>query len=339
MVKLDEIDKVILTLLGIYGTASAPQISNTLTEMDKSITDRAVLQRIKRLQEKKIIQGYTTILNPNIISEKISIALLLKFRPSVEPTEIERLDYYLTEASFCLSAVRLEAGAGFDYICHLIFDTEKQFHLQFLVLRRAFVDLIIQDRIIKSRIVKQIPYTFSFDHSLEARRKRVPSAKLGLGEIKENKNIEDKLQQFIDDLVRSFDVKHVCLWLLDKSTDKLAPALHSDASRVDQVEYEYVSRSKINIELVLETTRPVLSNDIATDFNITIANWVIGEGVKSYGGYPLVHENQIIGILEIFSDRDFSPAEFELAEILASELSDEIVSIRFGSANDLGFDA
>jgi DNA-binding Lrp family transcriptional regulator len=98
MVKLDEIDKVILTLLGIYGTASAPQISNKLTEMDKSITDRAVLQRIKRLQEKRIIQGYTTILNPDIISEKISIALLLKFKPSAEPTEIERLDYYLSEA-------------------------------------------------------------------------------------------------------------------------------------------------------------------------------------------------------------------------------------------------
>jgi DNA-binding Lrp family transcriptional regulator len=63
---------------------------------------RAVLQRIKRLQEKKIIQGYTTILNPDIIAEKISIALLLKFKPSAEPAEIERLDYYLTEASFCL---------------------------------------------------------------------------------------------------------------------------------------------------------------------------------------------------------------------------------------------
>jgi DNA-binding Lrp family transcriptional regulator len=162
MVKLDEIDKVILTFLGIYGTASAPQISNKLTEMDNSITDRAVLQRIKRLREKKIIQGYTTILNPDIIAEKISIALLLKFKPSAEPTEIERLDYYLTEASFCLSAVRLEAAAGFDYICHLVFDTERQFHLQLIVLRRTFVDLIIQDRIIKSRIVKQIPYTFSF---------------------------------------------------------------------------------------------------------------------------------------------------------------------------------
>ncbi|MGA7367789.1 MAG: hypothetical protein WBX01_01580 [Nitrososphaeraceae archaeon] len=40
MAKLDDIDKVILTLLGIDSAASAPQISNKLTQMDKSITDR-----------------------------------------------------------------------------------------------------------------------------------------------------------------------------------------------------------------------------------------------------------------------------------------------------------
>jgi GAF domain-containing protein len=82
--------------------------------------------------------------------------------------------------------------------------------------------------------------------------------------------------------------------------------------------------------MMFEATKLVLSNDIARDFNITVVNRLIGEGVKSYGGYPLVHENQIIGILEIFGDRVLSPAEFELAEILSSELSDEIINIRLG---------
>jgi GAF domain-containing protein len=110
----------------------------------------------------------------------------------------------------------------------------------------------------------------------------------------------------------------------------LAPVFHSDTSGTDPAQYEYVSRSKINIELLLEVTKPVLSNDIAKDFHISIVNWLISEGVKSYGGFPLVHENQIIGILEIFGDSHFSPAEFELTEILSSELSDEIINIRFG---------
>ena len=331
MVKLDEIDKVILTLLSINGAASAPQISSKLAEMDKSITDRAVLQRIARLEDKKIIQGYTTLLHPDVIAEKASIMLLLKFKTSAKPTEIENLDTYLSESTFCLSAARLEA-TEFDYICYLVFDTERQFHLQLQVIRRTFVNLIFDHKIIKSTIVKQVPYTFSNDYSLEARRRRIPSAKLGLKEIKEGKIIEDKLRQFIDDLVRSIDLKHVCLWLLEASTDKLAPVFHSsDASGILRAEYEYVSRSKINIELMLEVTKPVLSNDIARDFHISMVNELINEGVKSYGGFPLVHENQIMGILEIFGGRNFSPAEFELAEILSSELSDEITTIRFGS--------
>jgi DNA-binding Lrp family transcriptional regulator len=167
MVKLDKIDKVILTLLGINSAASAPQISSKLTEMDKSITDRAVLQRIARLEEKKIIQGYATILHPDIIAEKTSIVLLLKFTPSAEPSKIKKLNTYLSESILCLSAARLEA-AEFDYICYLVFDTERQFYLQLLVIRRAFVDLIFDHKIIESRIVKQAPYTFSYDHSLEA---------------------------------------------------------------------------------------------------------------------------------------------------------------------------
>jgi DNA-binding Lrp family transcriptional regulator len=247
MVKLDEIDKLILTLLGINSAASASQISNKLREMDKTITDRAVLQRIARLKEKKIIQGYTTILQPDIIAEKTSRTLLFKFKTSAEHFEIEELNTYLSESTFCLSAARLEA-AEFDYICYLVFDTERQFDLQLLVIRRAFVDLILAHKIIKSRIVKQVLYTFSYDHSLEARRRREPSAKLGLAEIKEGKNIQVKLQRFIDDLLRSIDLKHVRLWLLEKSTDKLAPTFHSDASGTDPAELSTYQDPKLTLK-------------------------------------------------------------------------------------------
>jgi DNA-binding Lrp family transcriptional regulator len=91
MVKLDEIDKLILTLLGINSAASASQISNILREMDKTITDRAVLQRIARLKEKKIIQGYTTILQPDIIAEKTRP--LCKRYPKI--TRRARITYFL----------------------------------------------------------------------------------------------------------------------------------------------------------------------------------------------------------------------------------------------------
>jgi DNA-binding Lrp family transcriptional regulator len=63
---LDIIDRGILALLGKDSRSSGPEISMKLSEVQISLTDRAVLQRIARLQKKKIIQDYTTILHPSI---------------------------------------------------------------------------------------------------------------------------------------------------------------------------------------------------------------------------------------------------------------------------------
>jgi Lrp/AsnC family transcriptional regulator, leucine-responsive regulatory protein len=70
MIDLDPIDKGILALLGKNGRLTGHRISKELSEKNISLTDRAVLQRIGRLEKRKIIQGYTTTLNPAIVAEK-----------------------------------------------------------------------------------------------------------------------------------------------------------------------------------------------------------------------------------------------------------------------------
>lgn len=117
---LDIIDRGILSLLGKDSRSSGPEITKKLSEIQISLTDRAVLQRIARLQEKKIIQGYTTILHPSILAQKNTSLILLKFLPSAERIEIDKLDSYLIDAPFCLSAARLGGTAEFDYICQLV---------------------------------------------------------------------------------------------------------------------------------------------------------------------------------------------------------------------------
>jgi DNA-binding Lrp family transcriptional regulator len=50
--------------------------------MGYNITDRAVRHRIQRLENNNVVLGYSTILNPKLISEKVNRTVLLK------PTEI-----------------------------------------------------------------------------------------------------------------------------------------------------------------------------------------------------------------------------------------------------------
>ena len=64
---LDEIDKVILSHLGRNARVSSQEIAGTLQGMGFTITDRAVRQRLGRLDKNKSILGYSVILNPNLV--------------------------------------------------------------------------------------------------------------------------------------------------------------------------------------------------------------------------------------------------------------------------------
>jgi DNA-binding Lrp family transcriptional regulator len=278
------------------------------------------LQRIARLQDKNIVTGYTTILNPSILAKKNTSLMLLRFVPSAESIEIERLDSYLARSSFCLSAARL-GGAGFDYVCHLVFDTQKQSDLMLSVILTAFQGLISEYEIHQSKIIKQIPYRFSFDSC--PKKRNIMALKISLA-LNQNGNTREKLRQFTDDLRKCFEAKCVCLWLVDKKTDELVMTNAYGNYEYIPPEYAEISFSSINIGSILLTKKPVLANDLVNDFKDINVDWLTEENVRSYAGYPLLGKDRSMGVLEIFNDKAFSPRDFELTQLLSAEVSGEI---------------
>ena len=65
---LDEIDKTIISYLLKNSRASSLEIRKQINNLGFPITDRAVRQRISRLVKKKIVLGYSAILNPELTS-------------------------------------------------------------------------------------------------------------------------------------------------------------------------------------------------------------------------------------------------------------------------------
>ncbi|HEX2409289.1 MAG TPA: hypothetical protein VHJ38_18970, partial [Nitrososphaeraceae archaeon] len=61
---MDEIDKIILSYLVKNSRTSSLEIRRQLNNLGFSITDRAVRHRIAGLVKKKIVLGYSSILNP-----------------------------------------------------------------------------------------------------------------------------------------------------------------------------------------------------------------------------------------------------------------------------------
>ena len=113
---LDEIDKVILSELGKNARISSLRIAYTLKNMGYDITDRSVRHRLERLEKSNVILGYSIILNPSLVSEKISRTVVLRFKFSKNSRDlIDKLKNYVEEASFCLFSTKLRYWDGWKW--------------------------------------------------------------------------------------------------------------------------------------------------------------------------------------------------------------------------------
>jgi DNA-binding Lrp family transcriptional regulator len=157
MIQLDNIDLNILDSLSRNSRSTATQISKDLSKMGISLTPRAVLNRLKRLEMDRIIQGYIVRLNPNLFETKYSFLILMKFEPSCNNGEVMQLNSILCDSQNCSFATRMIAGSadGFQYAYQLVYDTEQQFDLQFGSIQEKFKDIIVQCQIYKSAIIKE----------------------------------------------------------------------------------------------------------------------------------------------------------------------------------------
>ena len=87
---LDEIDKSIRGHLGKNARISSYDIAKHLNDLGYEITDRTIRNRLKRLETSNVILGYSSILNPEIIHDKINRTVLLKFKYSLNTLQLEK---------------------------------------------------------------------------------------------------------------------------------------------------------------------------------------------------------------------------------------------------------
>ena len=68
----DEIDRIILTQLGKNARTSSQEMKKILENLGHEISDRGIRHRLQKLEKNNVILGYSAVLNPNLISEKIN---------------------------------------------------------------------------------------------------------------------------------------------------------------------------------------------------------------------------------------------------------------------------
>ena len=319
---LDEIDKMMLSYLGKNARISSREIERNLQDLGYKITERAVRYRIRKLETSNTVLGYSTILNPSFVSERVNRTVILKFKYSYNAsTLIDRLENYVQEASFCVYSARL--SGDFDWICHFIFDSIEQYELESNNFLHRFADLIADFRSYESKPAKVSTYSISDEHDMVERKSRVFKI---LNSLQKYNNLNDKLHFIVESVVKYFDAKFARIWLVDKERKYLILKFSAGKYKNIQGEFSKVPLDSNKIGPIVKTKKPTISNDVVNDPRIRYPEWAKKERLKSFAGYPLISKGQPIGVLGMFSEKKLSPADFEILRVFCDQISNELAS-------------
>jgi DNA-binding Lrp family transcriptional regulator len=311
-----------LSYLGKNARISSGEIDRNLQDMGYSITERAIRYRIQKLETSNIVLGYSAILNPSFISDRVNRTIILKFKYSYNTSAlIDRLENYVQEASFCIYSARL--SGDFDWICHFVFDSTEQYELESNNFLHRFADLILDYRSYESKAVKLSTYTISDEHDIVERKSRVFKI---LNSLQRYGSLNDKLQFIVESVVKHFDAKFARIWLVDKERKYLILKFSAGKYKNIQGEFSKVPLDSNKIGPIVKTKKPVISNDVVNDTRIRHPEWAKKEKLKSFAGYPLMSRGQPIGVLGMFSEKKLSPADFEILGVFCDQVSNELAS-------------
>jgi len=316
----DEIDKIILAHLGKNARISSQDIATNLQDLGYTITDRAVRQRFARLEKNNVILGYSAILNPSLISEKVNRTIILKFKLT-KKTEalVELLTKYVEESIFCTYSSKL--SGDFDWICHFVFDSVDQFDLESNNFLSRFGELISDYRSYESKMIKSSPYMVYDEQELKEKKLRVYSI---LNSLKIHDSLNDRLQAIVDSLVTYFDGYFARLWFVDKDRKWLILKFSSGKYKNIDGEFSKVSIDSLKIGPVVKTRKAVVTNDVAHDPRVKHHDWAKKEKLQSFAAYPLTYKGKSIAVLALFSKKKLSHIDFEILGIFCDQLSKEL---------------
>jgi len=316
----DEIDKIILFHLGKNARISSQNIATHLQDLGYTITDRAIRQRLARLEKNDIILGYSAILNPNLVSEKINRTIILKFKYTKKTEElIELLIKYVDESNFCIYSSKL--SGDFDWICHFVFDSIEQYELESHNFLNRFGDLISDYRSYESKMIKSSPYMIYDEEEIKEKKARVYEI---LNSLKKYDNINERLQAITESLVKYFDAHFTRLWFVDKNRKWLILKFSAGKYKNIEGEFSKVSIDSLKIGPVVKTKKAVVTNDVINDPRIKHHDWAKKEKLKSFAAYPLIYKGKAIAVLAIFSKKKLSHVDFEILGIFCDQLSKEL---------------
>lgn len=154
---------------------------------------------------------------------------------------------------------------------------------------------------------------------IERARQAALGAEIG-SVLVQQKDLKSLLQLCTEAIVKLLDAYFARIWIINEKKDVLE--LVASAGRYTRIDGNHAIKQvgKLKIGIIAEEKKPHLTNAVIGDPTIIDQEWAKREGIVAFAGHPLVVEDNLVGVMAMFSKK---PLQENAIKALAS-ISDEI---------------
>ncbi len=129
--------------------------------------------------------------------------------------------------------------------------------------------------------------------------------------LTESDTLRHMLQGCAEAVVRHLDAAFARVWTLNEEEQVLE--LQASAGMYTHLDgpHSRIAVGQYKIGRIAQDRRPHLTNDVLNDPHISDRDWANREGMVAFAGYPLIIEDQLVGVLAMFARHPLPEATLE----------------------------
>ncbi|MCP4994218.1 MAG: GAF domain-containing protein, partial [Gammaproteobacteria bacterium] len=119
--------------------------------------------------------------------------------------------------------------------------------------------------------------------------------------LTEGDSLQNMLHKCTDTIIRHLDAAFARIWTLNKEENMLE--LQASAGMYTHIDgsHSHVPVGAFKIGLIAQELKPHLTNNVIDDPRISDREWARREGMVAFAGYPLIVEDNIVGVMGMFA--------------------------------------
>ncbi|MEH1826463.1 MAG: PAS domain S-box protein [Nostoc sp.] len=139
--------------------------------------------------------------------------------------------------------------------------------------------------------------------------------------LTQSDSLQNMMRRCTDALIEHLDAAFARIWTLNKQDNVLELQVSSGMYTHINGPHKYVPVGQFKIGLIAQEGKPHLTNSVQTDPWVGNKEWAKREGMVAFAGYPLIVEDETVGVIAMFARQTVTESTFIALEFAAQEIA------------------